>query len=221
MKHILTTLLIFAFPLFPLFSQTELRLTGPASARIGDPVTFTVAGIGGGPAAVQMDVALPPATILSNITTTLGAAALAASKQISCTVPGISIRCVVWGNNATPILNGELLRITGTAISIPPAPGTASATLSNGVASSPTATAVVVQMLAVLASVNILPVLNKCDVTGDNLTTQLDVTATLNQVLTGVPPGGTRIDFDGDGRTTVIDLIVVVISAGGGTCLAI
>lgn len=184
----LLTLLI---PALILSAQnTTLSLSGGATVRPGQTHTLSVL-LGGNSnvSGVQFNVA-SSVTIKGDI----GPQASAASKGLHCTAN--FSKCIVIGMNATPIVGGEVARLTFTA----PAAGTVSVTLSGALATDPTGTAVPVSV----GTEFLVAVLRPEDLNEDGKLDAADVQVATDQVLERVPCG--TADRNGDGKCEVTDV---------------
>lgn len=154
----------------------------------------------------------------NGLTVTIGAAASAASKQITCnTLTSNTETCIVFGLNNNLIGNGVVATLQTNAVSNPSSTSE-TVSISNIVASTSTASLAVTNTTSSLT----FTMLSNCDLNGDGSVNITDVTTEVNWVLgLATPPTGFTADLNGDGKVNVLDVAIEVNAALNQTCTAV
>jgi|HubBroStandDraft_2_1064218.scaffolds.fasta_scaffold21502_2 DNA-binding CsgD family transcriptional regulator len=187
------------------FGQSLTLVSAPVAPGASGTVFVSLAGIPTGTsiAALEFTVSVPPGLAFNPTVGTI----VAGNKSITCSAPGQSLTCIVWGSTVVAMLNGVVAQLTFTA----PATGV-TITLSNTLGADITGSSVAITAGAPL----VLSVLSPCDLNGDGVVNLADVQIVLTAALTTT---ATTPDLNGDGKVNVIDVQRVVDAAApGGTC---
>lgn len=194
------------------FAQ-QLTLSIPASGpiRAGNTVTVQASLVTAGASIAALQVSLR-ATTGGAFAAAAGPASVAAGKQTSCALVNGDFNCIIYGVNANAIADGVVasfdLQIPANAT-----PGQAGIVASNTLAASPVGDAVT--LAANSLNFTLASPISPCDPNGDGTINVQDVVLMVSQIV-GLAPAAT--DLDGDGKTTVADLMRVIVAANGGAC---
>ncbi|HZT29749.1 MAG TPA: hypothetical protein VFA33_07700 [Bryobacteraceae bacterium] len=193
-----------------LAANVTLTLTAPTTATapgaaVAVPVTLTsVAGY-------------EPAGLLFTVTWSaadLSAVSFALATGISktgwCNPSAGKLVCAIAGLNLTKMANGTLGTLTATVAATA---GVATTTLTLGPVSAGAPNAA--QLGGAGASVAV-PIVSKCDLTGDGKIDDADLAASAQQAIGAAACGSA--DLDADGACSVMDLLHIPLAAQGGAC---
>jgi hypothetical protein len=144
-----------------------------------------------------------------------------AAQKVASSISGFGPVVVVGSGtlNVTPIADGLVANIS---VALPAALANTNltCTIQGGVlpalGASVPPTVSVIETTNPPVSVSVLPSISLCDINGDGQTNQSDVTAELNAVMAQTA----GFDRNGDGKTDVVDLEIVIAAATGGVCTA-
>ena len=208
--------LLFAFSI-PCLAGT-LTLAPPVSPRAGTTAIWTVTlASGGGPAGLQWTFSCDHT--VGTITMAPAGTALAAQKVATSNSSGSVVTVGSGTLNTTPIADGLVANIS---VALPTALANTNLTCTIQGGTLPALGASTPPTIAVVetpnppVSVSVLPSISLCDINGDGQTNQSDVTAELNAVMAQTA----GFDRNGDGKTDVVDLEIVIAAATGAACTA-
>lgn len=178
------------------YGQTTLTLAGlPTNVRSGATITGTISATGDG-AANQFTI--QASADVTGITVQAGTAATAAGKSVQCgPFSGGQILCLIYGVNQTVIANGQIATFTAT-VAAKPAANSIPFSLTNLFTSDPTGNTIATTANPLVA----VPVLSNCDINGDGLVNQSDLTAEVSAVLAGA------------GNVTAVQKVIVAMLTG-------
>lgn len=187
-----------------LLAQNALNLAAQTlTVRPGNAVTVTVNYNASDAAGLQWAMTFPAGVA---ITPSVGTAAAAASKTLTCGVN--STPCLVFGINQNLMTAGQVasysLAFPGSTV-----PGPAIVTLSAPLGAKPNASSIAVTAGPPLT----ITVLRIEDLNGDGVVNTQDVQLSVDQVI-GTTGCGTG-DINSDGRCDLFDVLLVVLKALG------
>ena len=189
-------------------AQGTLGLSCP-SARRGFTVNCSLS-LTGGSLPAGLEFAFTSSIAVGAVTVTPGAKAVAASKTVRCSP---STLCIIADINTNTIADGPVALL---AIAIPPNAPLGNATFSLTSTLGATAAGMLITEGAnPPLSVAVLP--SPCDTNGDGQLTAVDFTQAIQNVF-AVPQ--LAMDLNNDGKTDLLDVLIVINAVLGNGCAA-
>jgi dockerin type I repeat protein len=191
-------------------AQDQFSISSGQSVKVGSIATRDITISSGTPlpAAAQFTVSW---TNMSNVSVSIGSVSTGASKNLSCAPASpTSISCLVVGLNQTTIPNGQLAKVTFTAVKTPSLSGTLSTVAGTIIPLVVDPNAIPIPTTG--GSVTI-PFVRAEDLNSDGVVNQFDLDLFWQQMM----PGGTCTtgDINGDGKCDVLDAQMIAMAALG------